>query len=547
MRLFKINELSLTFAGLAADKRIFERASLMICSGEHIGLVGPNGCGKSTFLKILTGEIVPDVFDMEKLPNLKIGWLDQYANIDKDLSLYDYLQSIFEELFEIDRQVSEIYATLHELDGDAQIKAMNKAERLNEFLLSKEFDSIPKKIENVLFGLGFTGEDLKKQVNILSGGQKTKTVLAKILLEESDILVLDEPTNFLDVKYIAWLGDYLKKLERAYIIISHDRAFLNKVSHRIVEIANGKLKVYEGDFDFYLKEKERREAIQEQQQIAQAKYIQRSEEYVSKWGSFNITGAGKTKATWLKKMLKTLERMEKPEIIVRPEFKFKHNNGAATTILRINDLEIGYDKALLPPVTLEIKKGDKVLFQGFNGVGKTTLLKTINQDIPAISGSFEYGEYIKSVFLKQEEDYENNFSSFDKHDRKAMGIFIDGKLIMTKGTQREITTIEFAKEYYPEIPTNELQKCLRLCGLTERHFFAQVRKLSGGEMTKVRMCLAMMQEVNLIILDEPTNHLDIYSKEVLTHALAEFEGTIIMTTHDINFDTGWATKIINLA
>jgi ATPase subunit of ABC transporter with duplicated ATPase domains len=246
-------------------------------------------------------------------------------------------------------------------------------------------------------------------------------------------------------------------------------------------------------------------------------------------------------------MLERIERIEQPEVIVKPEFKFRHKKGAATTILKINDLEIGYDKALLPPITLEIKKGDKVIFKGFNGVGKTTLLKTINQDIPAISGSFEYGEYIESVFLKQEEDYGNNFSSFDKHDRKAMGIFMNGKFIMTKGTQREITAIEFAKDYYPEIPAGELQKNMRLCGLTERHFFGQVRKLSGGEMTKLRMCLAMMKEVNLIILDEPTNHLDIYSKEVLTHALAEFEGTIIMTTHDINFDTDWANKIINLA
>ena len=537
MRLFKINELSHTFAGLAGDKRIFERASVMICSGEHIGLVGPNGCGKTTFLKILTGEVVPDILDIEKLPNLKIGWLDQHASInsEKDLSIYDYLEAIFAELFDIDRQVSEIYANLHELDDDAQVKAMNKAERLNEFLLSKEFDTIPKKIESVLFGLGFVREDLDKRVNILSGGQKTKIILAKILLAEDDILVLDEPTNFLDIKYIAWLGDYMKKLERAYIIISHDRAFLNKVSDKIIEIANGKLKIYEGDYDFYLKEKERREAIQAEQHKIQGRFIAESEAYIER--AF-IIKQGQGKATWLKKMLAKLEKIEMPEVIVKPEFKFKHKKGAATTILKINNLEIGYDKALLPPITLEIKKGDKIIFKGFNGVGKTTLLKTVNQDIPAISGSFEFGDYIESVFLKQEEDYENNFSSFDKNERKTLGI--------KKGKQREITVIEFAKDYYPEIPTGELQRNLRLCGLTERHFFEQVRKLSGGEMTKLRMCLAMLKEVNLIILDEPTNHLDIYSKEVLTHALAEFDGTIIMTTHDINFDTDWVNKIIDL-
>jgi ATPase subunit of ABC transporter with duplicated ATPase domains len=540
MRLFKINELSHTFAGVAADKRIFERASVMICGGEHIGLVGPNGSGKSTFLKILTGEIVPDVFDIEKLPALKIGWLDQYANIEKEQTIYEYLESIFSSLFEIDREVSEIYANLYELDSEAQIKAINKAERLNEFLTAKEFDLIPKKIESVLTGLGFSREEFQKQVNILSGGQKTKIILAKILLTDDDILVLDEPTNFLDVKYISWLGDYLKKLKRAYIIISHDRAFLNKVADKIVEIANGKLKIYEGNYDFYLKEKKRREEIQAEQFKAQSKFIQRSEEYVEAHLYNNTTGAGKTKAVWLKKMLERLERFEMPETIVKPEFKFKHKKGASTMILKTDELEIGYDnKAILPPFSLEIKKGDKIIFKGYNGVGKTTLLKTINEDIPPVSGSFEYGGYIESVFLKQEEDYENNFSAFDKTQRKTFGI--------KKGKQREITVIEFAKEYYPEVPAGELQKDLRSCGLSERHFFEQVRKLSGGEMTKLRMCLAMRKDVNLIILDEPTNHLDVYSKDVLTHALAEFEGTIIMTTHDINFDTSWANKIISLA
>jgi len=532
MRLFKINELSHSFPG----KRLFEKASVMICDNEHIGLVGPNGCGKSTFLKILTGEVVPDVFDIETMPDIKIGWLDQYANIDKDMTVYDYLESVFNNLFETDREVEEIYANLHELDDEAQVKAMNKAERLNEYLISKEFDQIPKKIENVLFGLGFTQTDMQKQVNILSGGQKTKILLAKILLSDNDMLILDEPTNFLDIKYITWLGDYLKKLKYSFIVISHDREFLNKIADRTIEIANGKLKIYEGNYDFYLKEKERREEIQAEQHKIQGRFVANAEAYIERAA---IIKQGQSKATWLKKMLEKLERIEMPEVIVKPQFEFKHKKGASTTILKIENLEIGYNNsAILPPLSLTVNKGDKIIFRGFNGIGKTTLLKTINEDIPPVSGYFEYGEYIESVFLKQEEDYENNFSSFDKLERKTMGI--------KKGRQREITVIEFAKEYYPDKPNTELQKSLRSCGLTERHFFGQVRKLSGGEMTKLRMCLAMLTPVNLIILDEPTNHLDIYSKEVLTHALAEFEGTIIMTTHDLNFDTEWAGKVFDI-
>jgi len=554
MRLFKINELSHSFGSRklfdtgkedvkGINKRIFEKASVMICDNEHIGLVGPNGCGKTTFLKILTGEIVPDVLDMEIMPALKIGWLDQYANIDKNLTVYEYLEAIFADLFETDKEVAQIYAGLHELDGDAQIKAMNKAERLNQYLVSKEFDQIPKKIENVLIGLGFEPSDAQKRVDILSGGQKTKIILAKILLSDNDILILDEPTNFLDIKYIAWLGDYLKKLKYTFIVISHDRMFLNKISDKIIEIANGKLKVYEGNYDYYLKEKQRREAIQTEQQIAQAKYIDKSQKYVDENYNTYAGGSGKkvmrSKAVWMKKMLERLERMELPEVIVKPEFSFRHKKGATTDILTLENLEIGYNStAIMPPLSLKVNKGDKIIFKGFNGIGKTTLLKTINEDIPPVSGHFEYGEYIESVFLKQEEDYENNFSSFDKTERIILGV--------KKGRQREITVTEFAKEYYPEIPAGELQKSLRLCGLTEHHFFARVRTLSGGEMTKLRLCLAMMNPVNLIILDEPTNHLDVYSKEVLMHALEEFEGTVLMTTHDVNADVSWATTVINL-
>ena len=554
MRLFKINELSHSFGSRrifdtgkedvkGINKRIFEKASVMICDNEHIGLVGPNGCGKTTFLKILTGEVVPDVFDMEILPDIKIGWLDQYAEIDKNLTVYEYLEAVFADLFETDKEVAQIYSGLHTLDGGAQIKAMNRAERLNGYLLSKEFDSIPKKIEDVLAGLGFAPSDIHKKTDILSGGQKTKIILAKILLSDNDILILDEPTNFLDIQYINWLGDYLKKLKYSFIVISHDRIFLNKVADKIIEIANGKLKVYEGDYDYYLKEKQRREAVQTEQQIAQSKYIERSQKYVDENYKTNVGGSGvkksRSKAVWLKKMLERLERIELPEVIVKPEFGFKHQKGATTTILTIENLQIGYNNAaILPPLSLTIKKGDKIIFKGFNGIGKTTLLKTIYEDIPAVSGYFEYGEYIESVFLKQEEDYENNFSRFDKADRTALNI--------KGGKKREITVIEFAKEYYPEVPAGELQKSLRMCGLAERHFYAQVKTLSGGEMTKLRMCLAMRKPVNLIILDEPTNHLDIYSKEVLTHALDEFEGTVIMTTHDMNFDVDWATAVFNI-
>ena len=535
MRIFQINNLSHSFVG----KSIFNDAELMVTDSDHIGLVGVNGCGKSTFLKILIGEVVPDSWEIEKIKNMRVGYLDQYADINGDITVFDYLNSVFDELYEMDRQISDIYEHISELDEDEQMKAVTRAQRISEYLYEHEFERISKKIDNVLYGLGFKDEDRTKTVSQLSGGMKTKLILAKLLLTEHDILVLDEPTNFLDIGYIGWLGDYLAKLKGAYIVISHDKAFLNRISNKIVEIANCKFKVYNGNYDYYLREKEKRDAEQEKQHIAQAKYIKRSEEYVEQNSGAAYGGKSRSKATWLKKMLENLERIEKPDEIIKPQFKFKHQKGATKTIMTLYSLEVGYDGSpILPPVSMTVTRGDKIVFKGFNGIGKTTLLKSIYGDIPTIGGTIEFGEGIETVFLRQEEDYENNFSHFNKMERKRLGI--------KKGRQRAIAVIEFAKEYYPELPQKELQAAMFSCGLNEEHFFNQVRTLSGGEMTKLRLCLAMMKPVNLIILDEPTNHLDVYSKEVLMHSLEEFEGTVIMTTHDVNVDISWATNVFNL-
>lgn len=499
MRIFQINNLSHSFVG----KSLFNSAELMVTDSDHIGLVGVNGCGKSTFLKILLGEVVPDSWEIEKIKNMRVGYLDQYADIGGDITVFDYLNSVFDELYEMDRQVSEIYEHITELDEDEQMKAVTRAQRISEYLLDHEFDRINKKIDNVLAGLGFKDEDRTKTVSQLSGGMKTKLILAKLLLTEHDILVLDETTNFLDIGYIGWLGDYLSKLKGAFIVISHDKEFLNRISNKIVEIANRKFKVYNGNYDYYVREKEKREAEQEKQHITQVKYIKRSEEYISQNSGAAYGGKSRSKATWLKKMLENLERIEKPDEIIKPQFKFRHQKGATKTIMTLDSLEVGYEGSpVLPPVSLTVARRDKIVFKGFNGIGKTTLLKSIYGDIPAVGGTIEFGEGIETVFLRQEEDYENNFSHFSKMERKRLGI--------KKGRQRAITVIEFAKEYYPEMSQKELQAEMFSCGLNEKHFFNQVRTLSGGEMTKLRLCLAMMKPVNLIILDEPTNHLDVY-------------------------------------
>jgi len=545
MRVFKIQNLSHAFA----DKSLFNNTELLVNSSDHIGLVGPNGCGKSTFLKILIGECVPDAYTIEMDPGLTVGYLDQHVQIDKSCTVYEYLDSAFDPLYEMDRQMAEIYDQLPTMTEARQEKALNKAQRIMDTLMEKDFYQINKKIDNVLMGLGFSDDDRAKTIPQLSGGMKTKLILAKLLLKDNDILILDEPTNFLDTAYIQWLGDYLCRLKYAFIVISHDRAFLNKICNKTVEIANRVFKVYNGNYDFYVKEKERLEAVQLQQHTAQAKYIERSEGYVQTFLFANEGGEGKTKATWLKKMLENLKRIEKPDEIIQPKFAFKHKKGASKKIMTLNAVEVGYGgTAILPPISLEVEKGNKIVFKGYNGLGKTTLLKSIYGDIPILAGDIAFGEGIETVFLKQEEDYENNFAASDVLRQSVRFYKIDGSEVKKpkKSKVDDLMVIQFAKLYYPEKPQKELQSALIACGLRDTHFFNRVRSLSGGEMTKLRLCLAMMNPVNVIILDEPTNHLDVYSKEVLMRALEDFEGTVLMTTHDVNADISWATAVVNL-
>lgn len=532
MRIIKITELSLDFVG----KSIFNKAELLVKDEDHIGLVGPNGCGKSTFLKILLGEVIPDQWKLESIPNLRIGYLDQYADLSDVGTVSEYLHKVFYELYVKNDEVTKIYESISKLTEEEQMRAVIRAQDIIDYLNKHEFEQIDKKIDSVLAGLGFTETDKNKKVSELSGGMKTKLILAKLLLTEHDLLILDEPTNFLDIGYIAWLGEYLNRYKGAFIVISHDRAFLNKITNKIVEIANRKLKVYNGNYDYYLREKEIREAEQEKQYVAQEKFIAKAKDRIAQEVG---TGISSSKSTWLKKMLATLEKIEKPDEIIKTEFVFQHTKGATNNILSAKSLSVGYNGiSILPTISLDVQRGDKIVFRGFNGIGKTTLLKTLYGDLPPVNGSVEYGERIQSVFLRQEEDYETNFSHFDKHERKVLGV--------KRGKKREITVIEFAKEYYPEKSQKKLQSAMFSCGLNEKHFFNAVRTLSGGEMMKLRLCLAMLKPVNLIILDEPTNHLDMYSKEVLMHSLEEFPGTVLMTTHDVNADISWATKIINL-
>ncbi len=538
MRILKITGLSHAYVG----KALFHNAELTVVDGkpngtsDHIGLVGSNGSGKTTLLKILTGEVVPDAWRIETNGRLDIGVLDQFADIDPGATVYGYLNAAFDKLYEVELQMNALYESIGGLPEDEQLRAVERGARLMEYLDENGFDRISKKIDSVLCGLGFTDADRDKHAAQLSGGMKTKLVLGRLLLEQHDLLVLDEPTNFLDAGYVGWLADWLRSMERAFIVISHDAAFLNRVSNKIVEIANRELRVYPGDYDNYKTEKTRREELQLRQHHAQQKYIARAEKYIAE----NSEGIVRSKATWLKKMLATLERIEKPDEIVKPQFKFRHTGGATgAMVLTLENAGVGYaGSPVLPPVSLRVDRGDKLIFRGFNGIGKTTLLKSVHGDLPLVSGKLEYGDDVESVFLRQEEDYENNFSHFDSAGRKSLGI--------RKKQQRAITAMEFVKEYYPEKPNRELQAALFSCGLNEVHFYNPVRTLSGGEMTRLRLCIAMLRPVNLIILDEPTNHLDVYSKEVLMHALDEFRGTVIMTTHDANADTSWATRVINL-
>ena len=497
------------------DRAIFEDVSFRLLKGEHIGLIGANGEGKSTFMSIVTGRLMPDEGKVEWAKNVRAGYLDQHAVLEEGMTIGDVLRSAFSWLFEMETEMNQMFEQMAEATPEEMERLLEETGTYQELLDQHDFYMIDAKVDEVARALGLLDLGLDRDVTDLSGGQRTKVLLAKLLLEKPDILLLDEPTNYLDEEHIAWLKRYLLDYENAFILISHDIPFLNEVVNIIYHMENQELNRYVGDYEHfqevYTMKKAQLEAAyrRQQQEISELKdFVARNKARVST----------RNMAMSRQKKLDKMDVIELAAERPKPEFHFQYGQTPGKMLFETQDLVIGYDEPLSKPLNFSMERGQKIALVGTNGIGKTTLLKSILGLIPSISGECELGEKLQLGYFEQEVSPDNRNSC-----------------------------IEEIWEEFPSFSQYEVRSALAKCGLTTKHIESQVRVLSGGEQAKVRLCKLLNRDTNFLLLDEPTNHLDVDAKDALKTALQEYRGSILLICHEPEFYQDVVDEIWNMS
>ncbi|HIX76797.1 MAG TPA: ATP-binding cassette domain-containing protein [Candidatus Fusicatenibacter merdavium] len=493
------------------DRAIFEDVSFRLLKGEHIGLVGANGEGKSTFMNIITGKLMPDEGKVEWAKNVRVGYLDQHTVLERGMTVGDVLRSAFAWLLELEQEMNEICDRMGGASEQELEEMMETLGTIQDTLMLHDFYVIDSKVEEVARALGLEEIGLDRDVEELSGGQRTKILLGKLLLEKPDILLLDEPTNYLDAEHIGWLTRYLQEYENAFLLISHDIPFLNSVVNLIYHMENRELNRYVGDYDHFLEIYEVKKAQKEAAYRRQQQEISELKDFVARNKARVST---RNMAMSRQKKLDKMDVIELAKEKPKPEFHFKTARTPGRFVVTAEDLVIGYDSPLSKPLSFAVERGEKIVLTGANGIGKTTLLKSILGLIPSLEGRVVLGEYVEIGYFEQE---------------------------MEKGNPN--TCIQEIWAEFPSYTQYEVRSALAKCGLTTQHIESLVRVLSGGELAKVRLCKILNRETNVLILDEPTNHLDVDAKEELKRALKEYKGTILMVCHEPEFYSGLATSV----
>ena len=497
------------------DRAIFNDVSFRLLKGEHVGLIGANGEGKSTFMNIITGKLMPDEGKVEWAKNVRVGYLDQHTVLTPGMTIRQVLASAFDFLYDMEKQMNEICEKMGDATPEELEQYMEDLGTLQDLLTMHDFYMIDAKVEEVGRALGLTEIGLDRDVTELSGGQRTKILLGKLLLEKPDILLLDEPTNYLDAEHIEWLKRYLNDYENAFILISHDIPFLNSVINLVYHMDNQELNRYVGDYDkfqeVYAMKKSQLEAAynRQQKEIADLKdFVARNKARV----------ATRNMAMSRQKKLDKMDVIELAAEKPKPEFHFKEGRTTSRIIFEARDLVIGYDEPLSKPLNLTMERKEKVALIGANGIGKTTLLKSILGLIPPLSGEVEQGDYLEIGYFEQEMSGSGDNSCID----------------------------EIWQEF-PSYTQYEVRSALAKCGLTTKHIESRIMVLSGGEQAKVRLCKLLNRPTNVLLLDEPTNHLDVAAKEELKRALKEYKGSVLMVCHEPEFYEGLATQVWDLS
>lgn len=504
------------------DRAIFNNVSFRLLKGEHIGLIGANGEGKSTFMNIITRKMEPDDGQIEWAKRVRVGYLDQHTTLESGMTIKDALKDAFKYLFDMENEMNEICNKMADASPEELEQLLEDMGTIQDILTHNDFYIIDAKVQEVASGLGLSEIGLDKQVQELSGGQRTKILLAKLLLQKPDILLLDEPTNYLDEQHIEWLKRYLVEYENAFILISHDIPFLNSVINLIYHMENQELNRYVGSYDEFLKIYEAKKQQLEAAYKRQQQEIDDLEDFVARNKARVST---RNMAMSRQKKLDKMERIELIKDKPKPEFNFKESRASGRMIFETKDLVIGYDEPLTKPLNLRLERGQKIALTGANGLGKTTLLRSILGEIKPVSGGVELGDYLYIGYFEQEIK--------DANYKTCIEEFWD-----------EFT---FFTQY-------EVRSALAKCGLTTKHIESKVLVLSGGEQAKVRLCKLINKETNFLVLDEPTNHLDVDAKEELKRALKAYKGSVLLICHEPEFYRdvvtdvwnceSWTTKIV---
>ena len=501
------------------EKIILKDASFHIEDREKAALIGNNGAGKTTLLRIIMHELSPDSGNVVLAKDKNIGYLAQYQDIHGHHTIYEELISTKQHIIDMENRLRSLEQEMKTTTGDALDSLMNTYTRLSHQFELENGYAYKSEIMGVLKGLGFTEEDFERQIETLSGGQKTRVALGKLLLASPDILLLDEPTNHLDMESISWLETYLLNYAGAVLIVSHDRYFLDKIVSKVIEIDNGKVSSFSGNYSAYSEKKAmlRKEAYQAY--MNQQQEIKHQEEVITKLKQFNREKSIR-RAESREKMLDKMEVLEKPsELNASMKIRLEPKITSGNDVLDVKDLSKSFPNLpLFSDLSFSVKRGERVAIIGNNGTGKTTILKILNGVIPADSGTFTLGSKVHIGYYDQE------------HHVLHM----------------EKTIFEEISDDYPKLTNTEIRNLLAAFLFTGDDVFKQISSLSGGERGRVSLAKLMLSEANFLILDEPTNHLDIVSKEILEEALNNYTGTVLYVSHDRYFINKTATRILDL-
>ena len=457
---------------------------------------------------------MPDAGNIKWSSRATVGYLDQHAVLEKGMTIRDVLRDAFKNMFELEQEMLKMYDLMGEADEEQMNKLLEETAEIQTILENSGFYTIDAKIQEVANGLGLGEIGLDRDVTDLSGGQRTKVLLTKLLLESPTILILDEPTNHLDEEHIVWLTRYLQEYENSFILVSHDVPFINDTCNVIYHIENAELTRYKGNYDEFVRLNEIKKRQEESAYEKQLEERKKLEDFVAR-NKARVATRGMANSR--QKILDKMEILERPKEKLKPTFNFRNARAAARIIFETKDLVLGYNEPLTKPLNFQLERGQKIALKGMNGIGKSTLLRTLLGMTKPFDGQVELGDYLEVGYFEQE-------SSMDNYN----------------------TALDDVWQEYPVLTNYEVRQALAKCGLTTEHITSQVRVLSGGEAAKVRLCKVMLKDINFLVLDEPTNHLDVEAKDELKKAIKEFKGTVLLVCHEPEFYSDVVDDVWNI-